>query len=103
MKKNIKNGKFVTDGGKSKTVKQVEVEKLSYQPQFLRNPEMNSRGEKSIYVRLEYHERLSRIVQVIGMGKIPLYAYLDNILKHHFELFEQEIIKDYNSSNKPIF
>lgn len=64
---------------------------------------MNRRGNKTIYVRQEYHERLSRILQVIGNGNIPLYAYLDNILKHHFELFEEEITQEYHKNSKPIF
>jgi hypothetical protein len=64
---------------------------------------MKGRGEKSIYIRPEYHERLTRIALIIGEDKIPLYAYLDNILTHHFELFEQEIMKDYTRKNNLIF
>ncbi|RQO37683.1 conjugal transfer protein TraB [Chryseobacterium sp. KBW03] len=75
----------------------------SYGELFLKNHSMNRRGEKSIYIRPEYHERLSRIVQVIGEDKIPLYAYLDNILNHHFELFEKAITDDFNDKFKPIF
>ncbi|SJN46381.1 hypothetical protein FM107_14375 [Sphingobacterium sp. JB170] len=41
--------------------------------------------------------------KVVGKGEIPLYAYLHNILKHHFELFSEEIITEYNKSNKSIF
>jgi hypothetical protein len=44
-----------------------------------------------------------RIAKVVGQGEIPLYAYLDNILKHHFELFSEEIIAEYNKSSKSIF
>ena len=75
----------------------------SYGEHFLKTHSMTKRGDKSIYIRQEYHERLSRIVQVIGGDKIPLYAYLDNILEHHFELFEKEITDDFNEKFKPIF
>lgn len=75
----------------------------SYEEMFLQNDSMKKRGDKSIYVRPEFHERLSRIAYVIGGDKIPLYAYLDNILVKHFEMFKQEIIRDYNSKIKPIF
>jgi len=75
----------------------------SYGEHFLRTHSMTKRGDKSIYIRQEYHERLSRIIQVIGKDEIPLYAYLDNILKHHFELFEKAIIDDFNEKFKPIF
>ncbi|WP_312334862.1 DUF3408 domain-containing protein [Sphingobacterium sp.] len=76
--------------------------KRSYGGQFLRKQTMKGRGNKSIYVREEYHDRLSRIAQVIDGGKIPLYAYLDNILKQHFEQFREDIVKDYEKMNKPL-
>ncbi|WP_454045083.1 DUF3408 domain-containing protein [Chryseobacterium sp. Marseille-Q8038] len=85
---------------KAKVRKQSEK---TYGELFLKNHSMNRRGEKSIYIRQESHERLSRIVQVIGEDKIPLYAYLDNILNHHFELFEKAITDDFNDKFKPIF
>jgi len=75
----------------------------SYGDHFLKTHSMAKRGDKSIYIRQEYHERLSRIIQVIGKDEIPLYAYLDNILKHHFELFEKAITDDFNEKFKPIF
>jgi len=75
----------------------------SYGGHFLKTHSMTKRGDKSIYIRQEYHERLSRIVQVIGKDQIPLYAYLDNILEHHFEIFEKAITEDFNKNFKPIF
>ncbi len=75
----------------------------NYGEHFLKTHSMTKRGDKSIYIRQEYHERLSRIVQVIGKDEIPLYAYLDNILEHHFEIFEKAITKDFNEKFKPIF
>lgn len=75
----------------------------SYGDHFLKTHSMTKRGDKSIYMRQEYHERLSRIVQVIAKDEIPLYAYLDNILEHHFEMFEKAIIDDFNEKFKPIF
>lgn len=80
-----------------------QIGKRSYGSLFIKRHLMNRRRDKTIYVRKECHERLSRIVQVIGGGNIPLYAYLDNILKHHFELFSGEIIKDFDKMNKPLF
>ncbi|MCA6441068.1 MULTISPECIES: DUF3408 domain-containing protein [unclassified Arcicella] len=74
-----------------------------YGDHFLKTHSMTKRGDKSIYIRQEYHERLSRIVQVIGKDEIPLYAYLDNILEHHFEMFEKAITDDFNEKFKPIF
>lgn len=75
----------------------------SYGQRFLKTHSMTRRGDKSIYIRKEYHERLSRVIQVIGKDEIPLYAYLDNILEHHFEVFEKAIIDDFNENFKPLF
>ena len=75
----------------------------TYAEQFLSHHTMTKRGDKSIYIRPEYHERLSRIIQIIAEDQIPLYAYLDNILAYHFETFEKEITDDFNSKYRPIF
>lgn len=83
--------------------KQKRASDMGYGERFLNSHTMTRRGDKSIYIRQEYHERLSRIVQVIGEDKIPLYAYLDNILEHHFEQFEKAITEDFNEKFKPIF
>lgn len=85
---------------KSKPKKPIDT---SYGERFLNSHTMTRRGEKSIYIRQEHHERLSRIIQVIGEDKIPLYAYLDNILECHFEQFEKAITEDFNKKYKPIF
>jgi hypothetical protein len=85
---------------KNRTKKSLDS---SYGNHFLITHSMTKRGDKSIYIRQEYHERLSRIVQVIGKDQIPLYAYLDNILEHHFEVFEKAITEDFNEKFKPIF
>lgn len=83
--------------------RQKRASGTDYGERFLNSHTMTRRGDKSIYIRQEYHERLSRIVQVIGKDKIPLYAYLDNILEHHFEQFEKAITDDFNDKFKPIF
>jgi hypothetical protein len=76
---------------------------ITYAEQFLTHHSMTKRGDKSIYIRPEYHERLSRIIQIIADDQIPLYAYLDNILAYHFEMFAEEITDDFNSRYRPIF
>ena len=101
MENNKKNEKDLTVGSSSKN--KQSKKKKRYGVSFLKKHSMNRRGNKTIYVRQEYHERLSRILQVIGNGNIPLYAYLDNILKHHFELFEEDIKQEYHKNSKPIF
>lgn len=75
----------------------------SYEETFLQMDMMQERGNKSIYLSPEHHKRLTRIVQVIGNDKIPLFAYLNNILDHHFKVFEDVISKEYKEKYKSLF
>jgi hypothetical protein len=89
--------------GNSLAITRKQTGKHSYGTLFLKKCSMNRRGDKTIYLRPEYHERLSRIVQVIGGNHLPLYAYLDNILKHHFKVFEDTIAKEFKEKYKALF
>lgn len=82
---------------RSKKTSEVDYEQL-----FFKRAETNARNGKSVYIRPDFHERLSRIVQVIGEDKITIYAYLDNLLEYHFQEFGDDIIKTFNAKYKPI-
>lgn len=82
---------------RSKKTSEADYEKL-----FFKRAETNARNGKSVYIRPDFHERLSRIVQVIGEDKITIYAYLDNVLEYHFQEFGYDISKSFNDKYKPI-
>ncbi len=82
---------------RSKKISEADYEKL-----FFKRAETNARNGKSVYIRPDFHERLSRIVQVIGEDKITIYAYLDNLLEYHFQEFGEDITKSFNDKYKPI-
>lgn len=84
---------------RSRTKKTIEVD---YDNIFFKKSETNARDGKTVYIRPEFHEKLTRIIQVIGEDKITIYAYLDNLLNHHFEEFAEQITKSYNDKYKPI-
>lgn len=75
---------------------------LEYESIFFKKPDTNARDGKTVYIRPDFHEKLSRIVQVIGEDKLTIYGYLDNLLAYHFEEFGDEITKSYNDKYKPI-
>lgn len=79
-----------------------KISELDYEDLFLKKSETNARDGKTVYIRPDFHDRLSRIVQVIGEDKISIYAYLDNLLQYHFDEFGEQIIKSYNNKYKPI-
>lgn len=83
--------------GKSRKASGADYESI-----FLKRSETNARDGKTVYIRPEFHEKLSRIVHVIGKDKITIYAYVDNLLEHHFSEFREQIIRSFNEKYKPI-
>ncbi|NWL02517.1 conjugal transfer protein TraB [Flavobacterium collinsii] len=73
-----------------------------YERIFFKRTETNARDGKTVYVRPDFHEKLTRIAQVIGEDKITIYGYLDNLLEYHFQEFGDQIIASFNDKYKPI-
>lgn len=88
----------IIERNKPKKINETDYEKI-----FFKRAETNARNGKSVYIRPNFHEKMSRIVQVIGEDKITIYAYLDNLLAYHFQEFGEQITKSYNDKHKPIF
>ena len=70
---------------------------------IIRNASSNTRSGKTVYIRKEFHERITRIVQVIGKNELSLYSYLDNVLEQHFATYQEEISELYKKRNSDIF
>ena len=79
-----------------------KVNEQDYESIFFKRPGTNARDGKTVYIRPDFHEKLSRIVQVIGEDKITIYAYLDNLLEYHFQEFGEQITTSFNDMYKPI-
>jgi len=89
----------VTAREKKLTKRNAETD---YERTFFKKSDTNARDGKTVYIRPEFHEKLTRIIQVIGQDKISIYSYLDNLLDNHFEEFGEQITKSYNKNYKPI-
>lgn len=76
--------------------------RTDYESTFIKKSDTNARDGKTVYIRPEFHEKLTRIIQVIGEDKISIYAYLDNLLDNHFQEFSEQITNSYNDKYKPI-
>lgn len=83
-------------------VRTTSAKKVDYEEIFLVNRFPSGRSGKVVYIRPEYHERLIRIVQLTREDKTTLYSYIDNILKHHFKEFGDDITDYFNERFKPI-
>lgn len=93
---------------KQKRVKkeQVSIKKYNstdYEKLFFKDVKSTARHGKSVYINPDHHKKLSRIIQVIGSNNTTIYAYLSNLLDHHFKEFEQQITESFNEKNTPLF
>ena len=77
--------------------------KPDYEALFIRESNITARLGKTVYIRKEYHDRILKVVQVIGGNEISIFSYLDNILAHHFEMFQDDITQLYDQKNNSIF
>ena len=70
-----------------------------YESLFIRESNITARLGKTVYIRKEFHDRIQKIVQVIGGNDVSLFSYIDNLITHHFELFQDDIVRLYNQKN----
>lgn len=90
-----------TEKPRTKKARGEELQK-DYETLFFECNDTAARSGKSVNIRPEYHQRLIRIVQIIGEDKISLYTYLDNILAQHFEQYGAAITQCFEEKYKPI-
>jgi hypothetical protein len=70
-----------------------------YETLFIRESNVTARLGKTVYIRKEYHDRIQKIIHVIGGNEVSLFSYIDNLIAHHFEMFQDDIIRLYNQKN----
>jgi hypothetical protein len=82
--------------GKEKSKKTQDYRSL-----FIKEANVTARLGKTVYIRKEHHERILKIVQVIGENEVSLFSYIDNIIAHHFDMFQDEITQSYRQKVNP--
>lgn len=76
-----------------------EARQAIYRSLFFKEAAIPARIGKTVYVRKEYHERIQLILRVIGKDEVSLFSYIDNVLAHHFDMFQEDIKKLYEQNN----
>ena len=72
-----------------------------YRETYFQKVELADR--QPLYVSRTTHEKLMRIVTVIGERKVTVSSYVENILLRHFEQYQDEINTLYESHfQKPV-
>jgi|WetSurMetagenome_2_1015567.scaffolds.fasta_scaffold1069475_1 hypothetical protein len=74
-----------------------------YMELFIREAGFAARSGKLVYLRKDYHDRILRIIQVIGKNQLSLFSYIDNVLTQHFADYEDEIKKIYKKNYEEVF
>lgn len=88
---------------KKHTSKPKKMTEEDYRGQFFKIPTTIASRGKSVYVRQEHHETFNRLTNIMGIDKLTIYAYLDNIIEYHFQEFGELIKEIYNEKHKPLF
>lgn len=78
--------------------RKAKGEAQDYETLFIRNAPTTTRSGKAVYIRKEFHDRITRIVQNIGLNNVSLFSYIDNVLEHHFNTYQDEISELYRKS-----
>jgi len=69
-----------------------------YEELFLVDSGIPTRSGKLVSVREKYHKRIAKIVKEIGENNVSIFSYIDNVLSHHFDVFQDEIAELYNKN-----
>lgn len=97
------HSKPTVNNSKKSTSKPKKLTKQDYCGQFFKIPNSIASRGKSVYVRQEHHETFNRLTNIMGIDKLTIYAYLDNIIEYHFQEFGELISEIYNEKHKPLF
>lgn len=76
---------------------------LDYETLFIYESSVTARTGKMVYIRTEFHDTIQRITQVIGDNALSLSGFIDNVLAHHFDIYEAEITRLYEMKHKGVF
>ena len=84
--------------GRGKVAPAKEPRPQDYKKLFMHEAEITARCGKTAYISKEHHERITKIVQVIGKNEVSLFSYIYNVLEHHFATFQEDITELYDSN-----
>lgn len=75
-------------------------EKSYYDATFVRSSNLTARLGKQVYIRKEFHDRIQKMLHVMGGNEVTIASFLDNVLAHHFTQFQDEIADSFSRHMK---
>ena len=77
-----------------------QPEKSYYDATFVRGSNLTARFGKQVYIRKESHDRIQKMLHVMGGNEVTIASFLDNVLEHHFTQFRDEIAESFSRHMK---
>lgn len=84
--------------GCSKTTPVKESNPQDYISLFMHEVGITARSGKTACISKEHHERITKIIQIIGKNEVSLFSFLDNVPEHHFATYQGELNELYENS-----
>lgn len=81
----------------------IQAEAQDFTALFLREAAITARSGKTVYLCQEHHDRISKILHVIGKKEVSLFSYIYNVMEHHFATFQEDITELYEKNIERIF
>ena len=70
--------------------------KTNYQVKFIKPCGKRARNGKLVYLCPEFHEKVKRIITVIGKDEISIHDFVYNVMAEHFERNNEELQQLYH-------
>jgi hypothetical protein len=78
--------------------RKAKADPQDYKTLFIHEAAITARSGKTVYISKEHHDRITKILQVIGKNEVSLFSYIYNVLEHHFSAFQEDMNELYESN-----
>lgn len=89
--------------GRGKIAPAKESKPQDYKSLFMHETALTARSGKTAYISKEHHERIIKMLHVIGKNEVSLFDFLHNVLEQHFAAYKDDITDLYEKNIEQIF
>ncbi len=89
--------------GRGKVAPAKDCNPKDYKTLFMRKTSLTARSGKTAYISKEHHERITKMLHVIGKNEVSLFDFLHNVLETHFDTYKGEITDLYEKNIEQVF
>lgn len=89
--------------GRGKVTPVKEHQPQDYKSLFMRKTSLTARSGKTACISKEHHERITKMLHVIGKNEVSLFDFLHNVLEQHFATYKGDITDLYEKNIEQVF